>query len=237
MLRLRRDLVAKLSERGREDAGDLWLRDAQVHGDPLLAPVLVVAEDDDEALPPAEGADPGMQEKALVRPVDLARRLHALERLLVERNSHPGAFDVRPSARTPTRPRRLVDRPPELPEDRGNRIRPQVATAALGEAVDRLDEPDRAGLDEVVHLIGAAGKAAGDRTDEGQVLLDDAISGRPISTMTVLGQQKRVGDLSRRTRRHEPDDLLPVLTVPSVINSFKLSAKLMYELPRNCACM
>ena len=51
MLALRRDLVAELSERGREDAGDLWLRDAQVQGDPLLAPVLVVAEDDDADAP------------------------------------------------------------------------------------------------------------------------------------------------------------------------------------------
>ena len=98
-----------------------------------------------QTLPSAEGADPGTQEQALVRPLDLARRPHALERLLVERDRHRRAFDVRPSARTPTRPCRLVDRPPELPDDGGNRIRPQVATAVLGEAVDRLDEPDRAG--------------------------------------------------------------------------------------------
>ena len=93
MLSLRRELLAELSKRGREDARDLWLRDAQVQGDPLLAPVLVVAEDDDATLPSAEGADPGMQEQALVRPVRLARRPHALERLLVERDRHRRPFE------------------------------------------------------------------------------------------------------------------------------------------------
>ena len=58
----------------------------------------------------------------------------------------------------------------ERPGEGGQRV------AAIGvEAIDGLDQPDRAGLDEVVEMLARAARvAARDGLDERQVLFDDA---------------------------------------------------------------
>ena len=43
------------------------------------------------------------------------------------------------------------------------------------EAVDRLDQPDRADLDEVLELLAAVRVAPGERADERHVLLDQLL--------------------------------------------------------------
>ena len=79
------ELVPQLAERRRERARHLRLREAELEGDPLLAPVPVVAEDDHAALAAAEGADAGVQEQPLLASLELGSGRRVLEGGLVER--------------------------------------------------------------------------------------------------------------------------------------------------------
>jgi hypothetical protein len=49
---------------------------------------------------------------------------------------------------------------PDLAHDHRHRVRGQISLPDA-EPVDRLDQPDRSHLDEVVDLLPAAGEAAG----------------------------------------------------------------------------
>ena len=77
---------------------------------------------------------------------------------------------------------RNVDRPGlvaevalDLTEDRRHRVRGQLDAAVRVEAVDRVDEADRADLDEVVEHLAAADVAKGERADERHQILDQLI--------------------------------------------------------------
>src|SRR2546430_5343335 len=77
---------------------------------------------------------------------------------------------------------RNVDRPGlvaevalDLTEDRRHRVRGQLDAAVRVEAVDRVDEADRADLDEVVEHLAAADVAKGERPDERHQILDQLI--------------------------------------------------------------
>jgi hypothetical protein len=101
----------------------------------------------------------------------------------------PGSFHA---ARTTDGPRPLPDGSPQLADDRRNRVGTEISAALLGEAVDGLDEPDGAHLDEIVDLVGPSREASRDRMDERQVLLDHALARGPIPVAPVGTQENRI---------------------------------------------
>ena len=71
----------------------------------------------------------------------------------------------------------------------GRGVRRELDPALEVEAVDRLDQADRADLDEVVERLAAAGEPAGEVLDEGQVQPDQLVARR-----LVLGAVGHRGD-------------------------------------------
>ena len=61
------------------------------------------------------------------------------------------------------------------------------------EAVDRLDQPDRADLDEIVELLAAVRVAPRERANERHVLLDQLLARRQVALLVVAAQQDLVG--------------------------------------------
>src|SRR5205085_251706 len=87
------------------------------------------------------------------------------------------------------------------------------------EAVDRLDEPDRADLDEVLELLAAIRVAAGERTDERHVLLDQLFTRMEVTLLVIFPQENLVVDARhlvsclcrRRSPLRERDPVVEVL--------------------------
>jgi hypothetical protein len=78
---------------------------------------------------------------------------------------------------------RDVDEPPgvaevplQLAQDGRRGVRRELEATLGIEAVDGLDEPDRADLDEVVHGLVAAGEPTREVDDQRHVLLDETIA-------------------------------------------------------------
>jgi hypothetical protein len=59
------------------------------------------------------------------------------------------------------RPEPIAKVTPELPEDRGRRIRGRLHSAGRIEAIDGLEQTDGGDLDEVVNGLAAIGEPAG----------------------------------------------------------------------------
>ncbi len=64
--------------------------------------------------------------------------------------------------RHPHRPAEVAEVPADLAADGGHREGEEVGAAVGGVPVDRVDQPDRRDLDEVVERLAAVGEAAGD---------------------------------------------------------------------------
>ena len=79
--------------------------------------------------------------------------------------------------------------PPELADDRRHRVRTEVVAPARVEAVDGLDQPDRARLDEVLGLLRRAREPACQRPDERQVLLDRTLPRAVVAPDAVPRKQ------------------------------------------------
>ena len=73
----------------------------------------------------------------------------------------------------------------ELADDRRDGVRAEVVPTLDVEPVDRLDQADRARLDEVVGLLGRTREATGQRADERQVPLDRLLPRRPVVSAAV----------------------------------------------------
>src|SRR5204862_20527 len=69
----------------------------------------------------------------------------------------------------------------DLADDVRRRVGGQLDAAVHVEAVDRLDQPDRADLDEVFELLAAVGVASGQRAHERHVLLDQLLAGDQVA--------------------------------------------------------
>jgi hypothetical protein len=67
------------------------------------------------------------------------------------------------------------------------------------EAVDRLDQPDRADLLDVLERLAAPGVAARQRADQRQVALDQLFARRGVPLVVVAAKQLAV--LAARLRR------------------------------------
>src|SRR5204862_5230915 len=68
------------------------------------------------------------------------------------------------------------------------------------ETVDRLDQPDRADLDEILELLAAVGVAARERAHERHVALDQLLPGRDVAALVVLPKELSVALLLQ----HQP---------------------------------
>src|SRR4051812_30216513 len=115
-------------------------------------------------------------------------RAPELDRQLLEQ---PGELDVQllEAARHAHRPAAVAEVTLDLADDVRRRIGGQLDAAVDVEAVDRLDQPDRADLNEVLELLAAVGVPAGQGTDERHVLLDQLLAGSQVSVLVVAAQE------------------------------------------------
>src|SRR5262245_61256797 len=128
------ELLPELAKRRGEDARHLRLREAELERDPLLAPVTVEAQDDHPSLAAAERSDAGVEEQALLGPLELQARGSIPEGVVEGHDHRPGPHGVG-AARTTDGPRPIPHGAPELADDRRDRIRAQVSPSLRGEAV------------------------------------------------------------------------------------------------------
>src|SRR4029078_5124131 len=70
----------------------------------------------------------------------------------------------------------------------------QLDAALEVEAVDRLDQPDRADLDEILELLAAVRVATREGAHEGHVLLDQLLACLQVAVLVVAAQQDLVVD-------------------------------------------
>ena len=89
--------------------------------------------------------------------------------------------------RHPDRPALVAEVPLDLPHDGRSRIRRELHTAPEVEPVDRLDQPDRGDLDEVVERLAAVAEPPGEVFDQREVQLDQLVADR-AALGVVLGQ-------------------------------------------------
>src|SRR5579864_1651873 len=87
----------------------------------------------------------------------------------------------------------------DLADDVRRRIRRQLDASLEIEPVDRLDQPDRADLDEILELLAAVRVAARERPHERHVLLDQLLARMQVALFVVLAQEDLVVDA-----RHHP---------------------------------
>ena len=90
--------------------------------------------------------------------------------------------------------------PLDLADDVRRRVRRELDAAVEVEAVDRLDQPDRADLDEVVELLAAVRVTPRERAHERHVLLDQLLARLKVAFLVVAAQQDLVVD----PRHHAP---------------------------------
>src|SRR5205814_3908686 len=77
----------------------------------------------------------------------------------------------------------------DLADDVRRRIGRELDAAAEVEAVDRLDQPDRADLDEILELLAAVGVATRERSNQRHVLLDQLLARCEVALLVVAAQE------------------------------------------------
>lgn len=167
--------AAKLRERRRERPRDLCLREREPIRDVLLREVAVEPEGDDLALASCERSERVLQRQPGLAAPELGLGDREQRGVLVERRR-----------RDRSAPRLMTA---ELADDRRDGVRTEVASAFDVEPVDRLDQPDRTGLNEIFGLLGGTREAAGQRPDERQVPLDRLLPRRPVVGAVVPRKQ------------------------------------------------
>src|SRR6476661_4084641 len=108
-------------------------------------------------------------------------------------------------ARDAYRPALVAEVALDLPADVRRRIRREREAAVDVETIERLDQPDRTDLDEVIELLAAVGITARERTNERHVPLDQLFARLQVAAFVVPAQQDFVGLVQ----------LLPPFTVSS----------------------
>ena len=73
--------------------------------------------------------------------------------------------------------------------NRRDRVRRKIDAALQLEPIDRLDQADRAHLDEILELLAVADVTPCQSTDERQILLDQAGTGSEVTVAMVLAEQ------------------------------------------------
>src|SRR6185437_15873065 len=92
------------------------------------------------------------------------------------------------------RPALVAEVPLDLADDVRRRIRRQLDTALEIEPIDRLDQADRADLDEILQLLAAIRVPARERAHERHVLLDQLLARMEVTLLVVFTQQNLVVD-------------------------------------------
>ena len=93
------------------------------------------------------------------------------------------------------RPAAVAEVALDLADDRRHGVRLERDAAVEVEAVDRLDQPDRADLHQVVERLALAGVAACDRPHERQVLLDQLVARTLVAFLVIRAQQLELGSI------------------------------------------
>ena len=96
--------------------------------------------------------------------------------------------------------------PPDLADDRRHGVRRKLDTLLELEAVDRLDEADRADLDEVLRRLSTSRVAVCQRADERHQLLHEPVARLYVAVLEVRDEERALitgGHVSapRRARR------------------------------------
>src|SRR5215217_1811193 len=95
-------------------------------------------------------------------------------------------------ARYAHRPAAVAEVALDLADDVRRRVCRQLDAAVEVEAVDRLDEADRADLHQIVELLAAVAVAPRERADERHVLLDELLARLEIALLVVAAEQDLV---------------------------------------------
>ena len=88
--------------------------------------------------------------------------------------------------RHPHRPAGVTEEALDLADDRWHREGGELHPAAELEAVDRLDQADRADLDDVLHRLAAGAEAGGGELDQGEVELDEGVADVRVLVRALL---------------------------------------------------
>src|SRR5581483_2888177 len=102
------------------------------------------------------------------------------------------------------RPGAVAEMPLDLADDRRHGVRPEEDPSLEVEPVDRLDQPDRRDLDEVVELLAAARVPARDRPRERQVHLDELVARALVSPLVIRAEQLVLLELVRTEAHARP---------------------------------
>src|SRR5438093_764889 len=104
------------------------------------------------------------------------------------RTRNPGAS----TARDAHGPALVAEVALDLPDDVRRRVSGQLDTPVDVETVDRLDQPDRADLDEVIELLASIRVPPRERTDERHVPLDQLLARLQVAILVVAAKQHLV---------------------------------------------
>jgi hypothetical protein len=100
-----------------------------------------------------------------------------------------GRIELLNAAWDPDRPRSVAEVSLDLAVDRRDRERRKINTAVELEPVDRVDQPDRADLDEILELLAPADVAPSQLPYEREVLSDQAVARRRVSALVVRAEE------------------------------------------------
>ena len=87
-------------------------------------------------------------------------------------------------------PRPVAEVTANLADDRGDRVGRELDALLELEAVDRLDEPDRSDLHQILGRLAAARVAVREGADERHQLLHELVSGPDISFLEVRDEER-----------------------------------------------
>jgi hypothetical protein len=199
------DLPAQLSKRILQEPGHVHLRKTELRGDTTLADVPEVVKLHDSPLASRQRAQPGLDQRpflALLEPLLGARVARGGAVALERHGAHDNPFEAGP-ARDAHRLRAVAQVPPDLAHDGGDGIRREGGAATRVVPVDRLDQPDRSDLSQVLEVLPAAGEPLRERPDERQVQLNQPSAGIVVSILTPGSQELLM------PARHDLDTSLP----------------------------
>src|SRR3954468_6283078 len=96
------------------------------------------------------------------------------------------------AARHAHRPALVAEVPFDLADDVRRRVRRQLDAAVEIEAVDRLDQPDRADLNEILELLAAVRVPPRERAYERHVLLDQLLARGDVALLVIAPEELAV---------------------------------------------
>ena len=90
--------------------------------------------------------------------------------------------------------------PPQLADDGRKHVGDQLDVSIEVEAVDRLDQPDRGDLDEIVELLAAPGVPSRERPDERHEVQDQVVAGLRVAVLAPGAQKRAPVEIRRGCR-------------------------------------